>query len=188
MSYYCPGDDPDVVQPWFLRKKTWIIAGIVIVVLVVGLGIYSYLGMKKVPEVGGGLTLEADPDTKIYVGENWVGTTQVTLTWDELLGDNSHKPMAEELSNPGTPVTAEQVSGPGAVVLDSQTIGGGGSGTSGLMVTSSGFRYLIRRANAELDQVTAIVIDWAPANGRPRRFLLPVRLRKGEGEIGRAHV
>jgi len=27
----------------------------------------------------------------------------------------------------------------------------------------------------------SILIDWAAANERPRRYLLPVRLRKGEG-------
>jgi hypothetical protein len=179
MSYYA-GDDPDVVQPWFLRKKTWIIAAVVFGFLAIGFFIFTYIGLKKVPDVGGGVTIEADPDTKIYVGENWVGTTQVSFTWDELFGDKRQNAMAEELSNSTNSVTPEQVSGPGAVVLDSQPLSGGGTGAGGLMVTVSGFRYLIRRSDGDLDQVAGIVIDWAPANERSRRFLLPVRLRKGE--------
>jgi len=69
----------------------------------------------------------------------------------------------------------------GVTVLESQTLSGGGSGVSGLMVTSSGYSYLLRRTDGSPDQVTAIVIDWA-AKQPPHRYVLPVRLRKGQGE------
>jgi hypothetical protein len=180
MSYY-PGDDPDVAQPWFLKKTTWFIAAVVFCLLVLGFGIFTYIGMKKVPEIGGGLTIEADPDTRIYVGDNQVGTTKVTFTWEELFGDKWHNAIAVELATPTTAVTLEQLSGPGAVQLEAQGLGGGSMGLRGLTVGGSGFRYLIRRASGELDQVMGVIIDWAPANERSRRYLLPVRLRKGEG-------
>lgn len=178
MSYYA-GDDPDVTQPWFLKKRTWIVAAVVFCLLVLGLGIYTYFGMKKIPEVGGGVTIEADPDTKIYLGHKLVGSTKVSLTWDELFGDKEHEAMAMELLNPSTSLTPELVSGEGAVQLETQGLGGGSSG--GLTVRESGFRYLTRRADGKLDEVIGIIIDLAPANERPRRFLLALRLRKGEG-------
>jgi hypothetical protein len=181
MSYY-PDDDPDVVLPWFLRKKTWIIASILFSLVVLGLGFYTFIGMTKVPEVSGGVTISADPDTRIYMGENWIATTQVTITWQELFGDESHNPMAVELSGTATPLTPDLVSGSGAVALDSQSLGGGGFGVNDLMVSSSGMRYLNRRADGELDEVMAIVIDWNRVNRPGRRYLLPVRVCKGEGE------
>jgi hypothetical protein len=143
MSYY-PGDDPDLAQPWFLKKRTWIIAAFVFCLLVMGLAIFTYIGMKKVPDIGGGVTIEADPDTKIYMGDNQVGTFKVSFTWEELFGDTQHKAIAVELPNTSTPMSPEMLSGQFAVQLHAQSLGGGGSGTAGLMVSSSGFRYLIR--------------------------------------------
>src|SRR5713101_4886660 len=180
MSYY-PGDDPDVVQPWFLRKRTWIIAAVLFCLVVIGLGIFTYLGMKRIPDVGGGLTIEADPDTKIYIGDKLAGTTKVSFTWEELFGDKQHKGIAVELLNTSTALTPEMVSGEGAVQLEAQGLGGGSLGLTGLTVGDSGFRYLIRRGDGKLDEVMGIIIDWARDNHPPRRYLLPLRLRKGEG-------
>jgi hypothetical protein len=178
MSYYA-GDDPDIAKPWFMRKAVWIAAAIAFCLLVLGLGVFTYLGMKRIPEIGGGITIEADPDTRIYMGDKLVGTTQVSFSWEELFGDSQHKPMAVELPFPAGAVTPELVSGPGAVVLESQALGGGGTGINALTMMASGDRYLIRRADGSLDQVMAIVIDWTPPNGPPGRYLLPVRLRNG---------
>jgi hypothetical protein len=183
MSYYA-GDDPDVIQPWFLRKKTWIIAGVLCALIVVGLAISALVGMKKPPEIDGGATIVAEPDTRIYLGDTLVGTDTVFLNWDQLLGDESHPPIAVVRLDPTTAITPDLVSGPGAVALDTQALGGGATGINSMRFASSGSQFLIRRATGELDQVMAIVIDWTPANGQPRRFLLPLRLRKGSRETG----
>ncbi len=180
MSYYA-GDDPDVPKPWFMKKTVWIIGAVVFLILAAGTISFIIVGMRKVPEIGGGITIEADPDTRIYIGNKFVGTTQVSFTWEELFGDEKHEPMAVYLAWPPAQVTPEMVAEKGVTVLESQTLGGGGSGVSGLMVTSSGYSYLLRRADGSLDQVTAIVIDWA-AKQPPHRYVLPVRLRKGQGE------
>jgi hypothetical protein len=177
--FYPATDDPDVPQPWFLRKGVWIIAAVVFCLLAAGWGILTYVGWSNIPEIGGGLTIEADPDARIYIGDKLVGTTQVTFTWGELFGDERHMPIAVELSFPAGAVTPELVSGPGAMVLESQALGGGGTGINALMMMASGDRYLIRRANGSLDQVMAIMIDWTPTNEQPHRYLLPVRLRNG---------
>src|SRR5882672_9592545 len=59
MSYYA-GDDPDTGKPWFMRKTVWVAAAIIFCLLVLGLGVFTYLGMTRIPEIGGGITIEAD--------------------------------------------------------------------------------------------------------------------------------
>lgn len=179
MSYHA-SDYPDVGQQSFERKRSWIIMGGFLLLLVIGVVVLNYVGMRNASEIGGGVTIEADSDTRIYIGNKQVGTTQVHLTWEELFCDEKHKPIAVELPSPSSAVTAELVSGPGAVELDSQEAWGlGGSGAGSVKMKDSGFKYLIRRQNGELDQVIAIVIDWVPDAEPVRRYLLPVRLRKG---------
>jgi hypothetical protein len=180
MSYYA-GDDPDVAKPWFMRKTVWIAAAIICFLLVLGLGIFTYVGMKRIPEIGGGITIEADPDTRIYMGDKLVGTAQVSFTWEELFGDEKHEPMVVELADPARGLTNEQVIDPaGSELLDSQQLSGGSSGVAGITVGSLGNRLLIRRANGELDEVFVIVINWARLNDPPRHYLLPIRVRKRE--------
>jgi hypothetical protein len=181
MSYH-PGDDPDVPKPWFMKKTVWIIAAIVFLFLGAGTVSLIIAGMRKVPEIGGGVTIEADPDTRIYIGDKFVGTTQVSLTWEEIFGDEKHEAVAVEQPM-GDPVMPDTLGGPGCTILEQQSIGGGGSGVTGLMVSGSGNTYLLRRADGSLDEMTAIIIDWTQANYPPRRFMLPVRLRKGQGGL-----
>jgi hypothetical protein len=180
MSYH-PVDDPDVSRPWFMKKTVWIIGAVVFLVLTAGTISLIIVGMRKVPEIGGEVTIETDPDTRIYIGDKLVGTTQVSFTWEEFFGDEKHDAMAVELPV-GPPLTPNALVEPGSTILEMQSLSGGGSGVSGLMITGSGHTCLLRRADGQLDQVAAIVIDWAQANQPPRRFLLPVRLRKGKGE------
>jgi hypothetical protein len=168
-------------KAWYQKKTPWIIAGVVLCLLAAGIGILTYEGVTRIPDVGGGVTIEADPDTKIYLGDKQVGTTQISFTWEELFGDEKHKAIATELPSPASTMTAEMVAGADATVLDSQGGQGGSLGLGTIKVSASGFRYLIRRADGQLDQVEAIIIDWAPANEPPRRYLLPLRLRKGSG-------
>src|SRR5438128_1450796 len=101
MSYHA-GDDPDVVQPWFLWKRTWIIAAILLSLLAAGVGIFTYLGWKKIPEVGGGIIIEADEGTRIYFGDRLMvsetePSAKIYTFWSELLGDEKHKGDAVEL-------------------------------------------------------------------------------------------
>jgi hypothetical protein len=177
MSYHAD-DDQHLGQPWFQNKRLWIIGGCFLCLLATSVGIFTYVGLSRIPDVGGGLTIEADPDTRIYIGEQLVGTAHASFTWEELFGDERHKPIALELTDSGAKVTPEVFSGPGAKGLNSQTLGGGSSMTT---LAISGDKYMIRRANGALDEVFAYVIDWAPPNQAPRRFLIPIRVRKGAG-------
>jgi hypothetical protein len=180
MSYLGQEFEHSEQPAWYQKKTPWIIAGVFLCLLAAGIGVLTYEGATRIPEVGGGVTIEADPDTKIYLGDKQVGTTQVSFTWEELFGDEKHNAIAIELLSPASAVTAEMVSGPGATILESQSGPGGSMGLNTIM-RKSGFRYLIRRADEQLDQVEAIIIDWTAVNETPRRYLLPLRLRKGKG-------
>ncbi len=125
----------------------------------------------------GGLIIQADPDTRIYVGDKLVGTTSVAFTWAQLFGDQRHSAIATELSDPNQPITAEMLSGEGATKL-SEPNATGVVATANVQVTQ-GKDYMIRRADGSLDAVFAILLVWSPPNQTSASYLLPVRLRKG---------
>src|SRR5437899_10644506 len=99
MSYHAEAYE-DYDRPRFRKKSLWIIAAGMLCLVAAGVGISAYVGLRKIPEIGGGVTIEADPDTKIYLGDKLVGTSQVSYTWEELFGDEMHKPSAVALSSP----------------------------------------------------------------------------------------
>lgn len=178
---YLVSDESDVAHQQYMRKRTWIVWGGLMLLLMIGLAILNYVGERTASEVGGGVTIEAEPDTRIYIGERLVGTTQITLTWQELFGNESQNPIATEMRSASSVVTPELLSGPGAVELDSRILSGSKEfGTADKKkMNDSRFDCFIRRANGDLDLVVPIVIDWVPDNEPARRYLLPVRLRKG---------
>jgi hypothetical protein len=176
MSYQADEFD-DFKKPWYQKKSLWIIAAIVFCFLAAGVVIFTYVGMSRIPDIGGGLTIEADPDAKIYIGDKLAGTTSVTFTWPELFGDEKHPALAVELHDPNGTVTPDLVSGPGAKILDSQ-----GTGRTGMLIIRvSGDKYMMRRADGALDEVFGYMFDWMPPDQRPRLFFLPIRIRKREG-------
>jgi hypothetical protein len=165
----------DVERRWFQRRISWLIGAVI--VLAVGLVVFVSMRGGGIPDVGGGLFIEADPDTRIYVGDKLVGTTSVAFSWGELFGDEGHSAIAIELSNPDQALPAEMLSGPGAILL-SQPSGQGIAGTWNVQVTQQS-AYLIRRKDGELDPVFALILVWAPPNQDSSSYVLPIRLRKG---------
>jgi hypothetical protein len=175
MSYAAEEQDSGRKR-WFQKKKLWLVAAI-IVLLGAGLVILLNAGWSPIPDVGGGLLIEADPDTRIYVGDKLVGTTSVAFSWGELFGDERHSAMAVELSDPNQSITAEMLSGPGATIVSRPS---GKSIVATMHVTvAQESPYLIRRADGSLDPVFALILDWFPPNQTSCRYLSPVRLRKG---------
>ena len=118
---------------WFHNKKLWFLVAIVVFVGA-GLVILMNAGWSPIPDVGGGLIIEADPDTRIYVGDKLVGKTSVAFTWGQLFGDSRHSAIATELSDSDQPITAEMLSGPGAIMV-SQPSGKAVAGTSNVQIT-----------------------------------------------------
>ncbi len=173
---YVADNDRAVEKRWFQKKKLWLLAAIV-VLMGVGLIILINAGWSPIPDVGGGLIIQADPDTRIYVGDKMVGTTSVAFTWGQLFGDEKHAAIALELSDPDQPILAEMLSGPDATML-SQPSGMGIAATGNVQVTQQS-AYLMRRANGSFDPVFALILIWSPPNQASGSFLLPVRLRKG---------
>jgi hypothetical protein len=166
----------DVDKPWFRRKRVWVI-GALIVLLIAGLIFFVFVGFGRTPDVGGGLTIEADPDTKIYIGDKLVGMTQVSFSWSELFGDERHEALAEKLPHASAVLRPELVIEPGSEILNINRLGI--VGTSNVNFSGSG--YLIRRPDGVLDQIFTFLLDWSPPNQPSGRYLLPVRLRKGTG-------
>jgi hypothetical protein len=163
-------------KAWFRKRKPWIIAAIVLLLLVSGV-VISIVSSGPIPDVGGGLIIEADPDTRIYIGDKLVGTTSVVFTWGELFGDERHSAIAVQLSDPAQAITAEMLSEPDATMV-SQPSGMGIGGTANVQVTQQS-AHLIRRADGALDPVFALILVWSTPNQGSGRYLLPIRLRKG---------
>jgi len=131
--------------------------------------------------VSGGLIIEVDPETRIYVGDKLVGISGVAFALGELFGDESHSAIAVELSDPDQPITAEMLSGSHATIV-SQSIGMGISDTAmgvGVSGTVHVRAHLIRRADGALDPVFALILISSPPKHSPGSYLLPIRLRKG---------
>jgi hypothetical protein len=174
---YSPGDMSQKTQNQVLWKKAWIIFAVAFALLAIELALYTYKGGIKISDVAGGVTIEAEPDTRIYIGDKLAGTTQVSFTWQEVFGDENNQPIAKELPNASSPITPELISGPGASKLESErTVGFRDSSET---IRDSGTNYLMRRANGDLDQAIGIIIDWDVDPGPDRHYLLVVRLRKG---------
>jgi hypothetical protein len=158
---------------WIQKKTTWIIGTIVILLLGGGLLVITFVQISKIPDVGGSLTIEADPDTRIYIGDKLVGTTQATVTWAQLLGNENQEPFALEVSSTDS-VTAELISGPGAKILKRRNHGTSHSPTMDDREDS----YLMRRADGTMDHVYVWLIELTETNP-PRRLVILMRARKG---------
>ena len=172
MSYHA-ADDPDVPLPWFQKKSVWILMAGVLCLLAVGVGFFIYAGMRNIPDVGGSLTIEADPDTRIYIGDKFVGTMRVTIPWAQLLGSENQEPLAIELPYPAGTVTPELISGQGATILERRNHARGHSPT----MDDREDNYLMRRGDGALDHIVAYLIEFTSVNP-PRSYLILVRARK----------
>jgi hypothetical protein len=175
MSYAAEHHDPGRVR-WFQNRKLWILAGVVII-LGAGLIFLTNADWSPIPEVGGGLIIEADPDTRIYVGDELAGKRSVAFTWRQLFGDEKHPAIAAEIADPDQAITPEMLSGPDATFL-SEPSGKAVTGTAHVQITQQS-AHLVRRGDGSLDSVFALILVWSPPNQESRSYLLPVRLRKG---------
>lgn len=185
MSYHAD-EEEEVSQPRDLKQSVWMLVVFVSIFSAV-FGLYAYLGRGGRNDYVGEMSIEPDLDTRIYLGNKLVGTTQVSFTWEELFGDESYQATMLDLPYPAG-ATPELVSGSGAKFLYSRQLSGRSVtdvGESGQVITVfkvSGDEFFVRRANSSLDHVIALVIEWTPP-GRPhRRILLPLRVRKGQGD------
>ena len=167
----------DVEKRWLQKKSLWVIATILAFLFVTGLLVFTFVEFGRTPDVGGGLTIEADPGTKIYIGDKLVGTSQVSFTWGELFGDERHDALAKLPDHNPDFTTHDLVLGSGDKVL----ISGGFAIVATANVYASSIEYLIRRADGSLDQLFAYNLTWVPPNQPSGSYLLLIRLRKGTG-------
>jgi len=161
-------------ERWFHKKKLWLLAAIVLF-LVVGVAVFNYNAwLNLLGDGGGSIDFKAVPGTRIYIGDKLVGRDAVSFTYYELFRSKNPKPLPIEVTNSGVIELAEFL-GPGEV-LNSESIGGVGSA----LLHTSGKDILTRRSDGSLEQVFLFLLEWTPPNEPARRYLLPVRLRKGE--------
>src|SRR5207244_5577278 len=85
---------------WFRKGKPWIIAAVLLLLLASG-AVILIVSSNPVPEIGGGLMIEADPGTRIYAGDKRVGTTRMTFSWAELFGDEKAYSTGRGAVRPG---------------------------------------------------------------------------------------
>jgi hypothetical protein len=175
MSYAAEHQDTGRKR-WFHKKKLGLLAAIVLF-LGVGVAVFNYdAWLNLLGDGGGSIDFKAVPGTRIYIGDKLVGHDAVSFTYYKLFTNKNRKPQAIEVTNSRVFELTEYL-GPGTELLNSESIGGVGSA----LLHTSGKNLLTRRSDGSLDQVFVFILDWTPPNEPARRFLLPVRLRQGEG-------
>ena len=82
---------------WRIAK--WVCLGIIFVVVSLSL-VQVALDPPAQNELRlrGVLEVEADPGVEVYIGEEFIGTGPVKVTWDDLLGTSKTQPLAIPLS------------------------------------------------------------------------------------------
>jgi hypothetical protein len=156
-------------------KTPWIVGAIIIMLLVTWLIIKTNDRLSQIPDIGGSITIEADPETRIYIGDQLAGTGRAKFTCAELFGDEKNLPLAIELPSPARNISPELVSGPGAKLLKKNFIMGAYSTGSSDWADS----YLMRRSDGTLDHVLIIGREFKRSDERLWVYLILLRLRKG---------
>jgi hypothetical protein len=169
MSY--AAEQQDTRRKGWLHNKKLLLFAAIVILLGTGVIILISAFSSPIPE-GGGLIIEADPGTRIYVGDKLVGTRKVSFSWGQLLGDENHEALATKVSDNDW---GELPANEAASILKIDSIGV--VNTTNVFVSGSG--YFFRRRDGSLDQVFAIILR-SPPNQTRTIFRLPVRLRKGE--------
>jgi hypothetical protein len=157
-----------------MKANAWAAAALFIGFLLTWAGISISARMGNIPGIAGSMTFDADPETRIYIGDKLIGTGKVTVSWEELLGNERQDPLAIELPGLVNTVNAEWISGPGARILDSKNLSRGYSPSEREPEDS----YLLRRADGSLDHVMAYLLEFRSSD-KPRSYLILVRPRKG---------
>jgi hypothetical protein len=163
------------------RPRWWVLLtglGVLVLVFATLWSWLLYQGMRKVPAVAGGVTIDVEPGVRIFAGDRLLGPGTTFVEWSTLLSQEGQV-FVLPLELPAGSPTAEQLAGPGTKVL--QRNPSGGTGTNVVQFTFE--EWYLRRADGSLDQIFAVVLDWSgtDATGR-RRLLLPLRLRAAAGQ------
>lgn len=177
------------------RSRVWRIAkmvclGIIFVVVALSL-VQVALDPPAKNELGlrGWLEVEADPGVEVYIGEDFIGTGPIRVTWDDLLGTSKTQPLAIPLNDdspsPGMEgmggVTAEILAGEGSRIIWTKH-GMSGSGQFLEPFSFAWKKVLLRRPNGDLDSLSVLDGEFLTRTGKWRRFLIPIRLRRTNQE------
>jgi hypothetical protein len=171
----------ELVEPLPQRKRRrWALLASACVGLTVLAALWFWFlfqGMRRIPDVAGGLTIDVEPGVRVFAGNHLLGTGATTVDWTTLFGPEGQAFLIPAATLSELP-TAEQLAGPGATEL--QRASCGACGTNIVMINSE--EWYLRRADGALDQVLVLMLDWAgsEAAGR-RRYFMPLRIRAPAG-------
>lgn len=165
-----------------LRKRfLWVLLLIGAVLLLIGVPSAAWLILGPVyaasAKLIGGVMINDFPTTRIYVGDKFIGVGNAEISWDMLLGLNGMQSPALEVLPGSAMPTAEQLAGPGARDVASPLCVG--TGSTKWITTAHECRFL-RRGDGSFDLVNVLCIDLNAPSRKPRRFVLPIRLREGD--------
>lgn len=158
---------------WMGKKGLLLLCGAIGVLLIIAWIILTLSALRRVPALAGRVSIKGNPEVRIYVGDKLFTNGNVSLSWDELFGDNAPERMSVEVGPESDKGTVETVAGPGAHLLQQTTAGGGSTN----IVDFNMLQYLLRRPDGKLDQLLVLLLDLQPANDLPRRFVVPIRAR-----------
>ncbi|MCO6047056.1 hypothetical protein NG895_24420 [Aeoliella sp. ICT_H6.2] len=169
------GDETPSVQTqpgWSGKLGVWLLLGAVFTAFALVTWIVLTTPLTR-NELGllGGLNVEASEDTLVFVGDRYIGTGKVEISWNDLLGAAGRPPLAV----PGDKDT--QLAGPDAELVWSQQ-GPQGANRGPQDVDYSFRQQLYRRADGQFDQLFVIDCSFPKAEGQWRQLLIPVRGRK----------
>jgi hypothetical protein len=162
------------------RKRVLIGLGVLAFLVVPPLA-YVIYQVTHAPPIEGGMSIAAPPDARIYVGEKQCRTGDAFLTWTELLGFGGAPPLAIELKPRNGPFQVEELDLTGARFLTKVDGSATVLGLSGHQFQLANHQLWLRRADAALDPVQVLLLDWTPPDGPKRRFAVLIRVRVGSG-------
>jgi hypothetical protein len=176
------------------RRRFATVIGIGILLVVVGFVVFQVaFDVPHENEFGlrGGLSIVVDPNVDVYVGDEYVRTGSIDLTWDELLGTPELPPLARSISNDAPSphmnqmggVTAEALAGENAEIVWARN-GMAGKAHNYEPIAFAWKQVLVKRQNGDLDYIDVLDAEFPGRKGRWQRFLIPLRFRStDESEV-----
>jgi hypothetical protein len=190
-----PFFDPEDDTPRPARRgRRYLLTGLAVVwMLFCAAGIVQILRGNRSGPFEGGLTIQAGPGERIYIGDKLVGTTNAYVSWQDLFGWGDSPPLASAFDFGTTRLTAEQLGEPGAVFIFDASQGSGSTASGGagglLSYQTRNSEALLRRADGSLDLVTCLQGEYTSgrqsAYDEKRGFLVPIRIRGVPATVSR---
>ena len=150
-------------------KKAWWLIGIGAFVMLLGVAWVSFViyAMGRLPKLNGSITIKAGSGSRLFLGEEYIGTGEVTLPLDKAFAKgrkSASPPNAEELAK----IVAD-----GKEVLRRAPGGSTGSGWGDTQLEE----FILRDTDGKLDQVFVLTYSLRLPDEPPACYVLLLRVR-----------